>query len=626
VTNTGNVTITDPITVSDDRIATVTCPALPAGGLLPGATLTCTASYTITQADLNAGSVTNVASATSGTTQSPSDTETATATQLPALSLDKRLLSGRTITAVGDVIQYAYDVRNTGNVTIAGPITISDDKIATVACPAGDLLPAAMVTCTASYTVTQADLDAGSVTNIATASGTFNGQTVTSNQDSVTVEALHEMAVTLTKIAATREVRVGDLVRFTVVARNVGPGPVVDATLIDTPPRGFTYVEGSLTADDEDNSVVVTGIDPIRISGVDIATNGTATFVYYLRVGAGVGRGTHINRVLAVDPTEHGISNEATAEVLIIGDPVLEESLIVGTVFDDLNGDGIQQPAERGIPGVRIVSVEGLVMETDAFGRYHLVGIEGGDFSRGRNFILKVDASTLPAGTTFTTENPRVRRLTPGVPVRFDFGVKLPNGEMKGGRQELDAELGEVMFDPRSSTLKPEYLPVIDKVADKVREYDGGRIVITAKAEAEALAYARARAVQDALKVKLDPALADRMVVDVVAETSGTMVRLDQGINLGTFLFDTDKSVIKPQYRRLIKEIADDLNRMGRGTIGLVGHADMRASNEYNRYLGLRRSKAVFDAILAQLSPEVRQRVRVDISDEIDAETGVGDR
>ena len=115
-------------------------------------------------------------------------------------------------------------------------------------------------------------------------------------------------------------------------------------------------------------------------------------------------------------------------------------------------------------------------------------------------------------------------------------------------------------------------------------------------------------------------------MVDVVADTSGTMVRLDRGINLGTFLFDTDKSVIKPQYRGLIKEIADDLNRRGRGAIGLVGHADMRASNEYNRYLGLRRSKAVFDAILAQLSPEVRQRVRVDISDEIDAETGVGDR
>src|SRR5690606_32622030 len=73
--------------------------------------------------------------------------------------------------------------------------------------------------------------------------------------------------------------------------------------------------------------------------------------------------------------------------------------------------------AERGIPGVRIASVEGLLMETDAYGRLHVVGIDGGASARGRNFILKVDPSTLPPGSAFTTENPRVRRITPGLPV-----------------------------------------------------------------------------------------------------------------------------------------------------------------------------------------------------------------
>ncbi|MEW5315015.1 MAG: hypothetical protein WDW38_006472 [Sanguina aurantia] len=70
-----------------------------------------------------------------------------------------------------------------------------------------------------------------------------------------------------------------------------------------------------------------------------------------------------------------------------------------------LRDNGIE---ERGIPGVRVVSVEGLIMETDAYGRFHLDGIDGGEWARGRNFILKVDPSTLPPGSVFTTENPRV--------------------------------------------------------------------------------------------------------------------------------------------------------------------------------------------------------------------------
>ena len=94
VTNAGNVTLHDPITVSDDKAANESCPALPAGGLAPGAWITCSASYTITQADLDAGSLTNVASATDGTTTSPTDTVTVPATQSPALGADQERQPG----------------------------------------------------------------------------------------------------------------------------------------------------------------------------------------------------------------------------------------------------------------------------------------------------------------------------------------------------------------------------------------------------------------------------------------------------------------------------------------------------------------------------------------------------
>ena len=95
VTNDGNVSLTGPVTVADDKVA-VTCPAVSTTGnsdaeFDPLETLICTALYTVTQADLNAGSVTNIAQAFSpdprppgGTVSSNTDTEIVTGTQTPS--------------------------------------------------------------------------------------------------------------------------------------------------------------------------------------------------------------------------------------------------------------------------------------------------------------------------------------------------------------------------------------------------------------------------------------------------------------------------------------------------------------------------------------------------------------
>lgn len=79
--------------------------------------------------------------------------------------------------------------------------------------------------------------------------------------------------------------------------------------------------------------------------------------------------------------------------------------------------------SEGGIPGVRLASPEGLVVQTDSYGRFHLVGIDAAARAHGRNFVLKVDPVSLPPGARVTTANPLVRRLTGGLMVRFDFGV-----------------------------------------------------------------------------------------------------------------------------------------------------------------------------------------------------------
>jgi uncharacterized repeat protein (TIGR01451 family) len=111
---------------------------------------------------------------------------TVTAQQSPALSLAKSA-NPTTYSAAGQTISYSYLLTNSGNTTLSGPFTVSDDK-ATVSCPStpSSLNPGDTLTCTASYVTTQADVDAGSVTNHATATAANNGNPVTSNQATAT--------------------------------------------------------------------------------------------------------------------------------------------------------------------------------------------------------------------------------------------------------------------------------------------------------------------------------------------------------------------------------------------------------------------------------------------------------
>ena len=78
------------------------------------------AGYTIAQADLDSGSVTNSAMASANGTVSNEDHRTVTAVPGPKLDLVKTA-TPTTYSAVGDVIGYSYALTNTGNVTLSGP-------------------------------------------------------------------------------------------------------------------------------------------------------------------------------------------------------------------------------------------------------------------------------------------------------------------------------------------------------------------------------------------------------------------------------------------------------------------------------------------------------------------------
>jgi uncharacterized repeat protein (TIGR01451 family) len=253
VTNTGNVTLTD-VTVHEGTFTgsgTMSAPNCPTNTLVPGAQLTCTATYTVTQADIDAGSVTNKATAT-GTPPTGPDVDTPPSevtipgNQHPAITIVKSATPAM-VSKIGTAVTYSFLVTNTGNVTLThvtvheGAFTGSGTMSPPV-CPAGaaSMAPGAEVTCTAGYTVTQADVDAGSITNTATATGTPpSGPDVVSPPSTVRIPINAAAKLGLVKtgravdLNGDRITNAGDRVDWTLKVTNLGTTTITDITVSD---------------------------------------------------------------------------------------------------------------------------------------------------------------------------------------------------------------------------------------------------------------------------------------------------------------------------------------------------------------------------------------------------------
>src|SRR5581483_12098132 len=108
---------------------------------------------------------------------------------------------------VGQLITYSFVVTNTGNVTATG-VTVTEKSFSGTgtppvpSCPATTLAPGAQMTCTATYTLTQQDIDNGSVTN--TAGGTITPPTGPPQPippDTIIIPGNPNPAITLVKSA-----------------------------------------------------------------------------------------------------------------------------------------------------------------------------------------------------------------------------------------------------------------------------------------------------------------------------------------------------------------------------------------------------------------------------------------
>ena len=235
--------------------------------MAPGQVAIFTATYAVTQADVDHGSIVDTSTATGTTPRDAVVTDTSNpvtidVTQSPSLSITKSA-DPTTVTMVGESIEYTFTVVNTGNVTLADvgvtdhPTFPSDGVTPTcrsLSSPAGTcsgttttLVPGQTATFIGTHTVTEADLAHGSISDTATAEGTTSsGGTTGGSSNPVTVE---ETDVTVAKSASpSGGVMAGSStpIVYTLRVANVGTATTTEPVVVaDAPPPGTTLVSGS---------------------------------------------------------------------------------------------------------------------------------------------------------------------------------------------------------------------------------------------------------------------------------------------------------------------------------------------------------------------------------------------
>jgi uncharacterized repeat protein (TIGR01451 family) len=246
IKNTGwailnNVVIHDEFSVPGVNL-TPQCDAAKLAVLRPGEEVVCTASYVVTQADADRGEIKNSAWATSGNYNSDPDEVIIdiTAPKTKKLTIVKTA-DPMVIATVPTTINYTITVTNTGAAILHNVVVQDQFSVPGVTLPLqcetaklAVLRPGEQAVCTASYVVTQADVDRDdSIVNSAWAI-TDDDYTSDPDEIEIIITAPKTKRITIVKTADPMVVtKVGTWINYTITATNTGAATLRNVVVHD---------------------------------------------------------------------------------------------------------------------------------------------------------------------------------------------------------------------------------------------------------------------------------------------------------------------------------------------------------------------------------------------------------
>jgi len=296
-------------------------------------------------------------------------------------------------------------------------------------------------------------------------------------------------AFSITKTTPLLNVTRGQLVPYTITINNVTGASLQGEQVVDRYPAGFRYVPGSARLDGQPAEPTVVARELVW-NGLNFGSSDHRTIVLLLAVGAGVGEGEFVNRAQVIEGlTGRPLSAEATARVRVVPDQTFDCTDVYGKVFNDINRNGVQDQGENGLPGVRVVTVQGLEAITDPYGRFHITCAITPNEDRGSNFVLKLDDRTLPSGFRMSTDQVQIKRATRGKALKFDFGASI--------HRVVAIDFSDAAFEPGKTEIRVQWRPRLDLLLAELRKAPSVlRLSYVADTEDAALVEQRLQAVK----------------------------------------------------------------------------------------------------------------------------------
>ncbi|MBS7805971.1 SdrD B-like domain-containing protein, partial [Variovorax sp. PCZ-1] len=244
----------------------------------------------------------------------------------------------------------------------------------------------------------------------------------------IPLDPLASGALLVSKVGDKSVAEVGDSVKYTIRIRNTTPGGIAGVQLEDLLPAGFRYILGTARLNAAVLADPAGGIGRALTFNIGsagaIPANTTWELTYFVRLGVGSQQGDGINRATAVFQGVNGAvrSNTAQYRVRVQGGVFSNDGCIIGKVYVDCDGNHVQNnesgSRELGIPGVRLIMLDGTQITTDSEGKYSICGV------KAQTHVIKVDRTTMPKGSRLMPSSNR------NAGVGDSIFVDLKGGEM----------------------------------------------------------------------------------------------------------------------------------------------------------------------------------------------------